>query len=411
MPSSAVFAQNQVRQLTLEDAVVLAADNNISLKRQKLTLESLEKKNKYSWNSISPSASVSGSMSIPFETGNISYSVSASVSLSFTPSLFTAIKTARLNYENGQVSYEKAVRSIELSIRKLFYSLLYAKENLNLQSRNMETARTRYESNLAKFNRGQLSELDLLSSEYSYQSLIPNNESSRIAYENNMATFKQYLGLMPEEEIELVGNLEDFIDMKEVTIEAVIDEVPAVKELNANLELAKTQLLATRFSAWGPSISASYSYGKSGNFASTNLNTTNGLSLSLRIPLDGYLPWSNGALSIDNQKMNIKNLELQLESQKQTTALEVENAIKKIRQAQMQLNTIKRNVELAQKTYDMMLNAYNHGSRDLLTLQNSSDSLMSAKINLLSQIYTTISAILDLENTLGIPFGILGIDN
>jgi len=56
----------------------------------------------------------------------------------------------------------------------------------------------------------------------------------------------------------------------------------------------------------------------------------------------------------------------------------------------------------------MTLNAYNHGSKDLLTLQNSADSLLSAKINLMQQKYTLISAVLDLENTLGIPFGSLG---
>ena len=77
-------------------------------------------------------------------------------------------------------------------------------------------------------------------------------------------------------------------------------------------------------------------------------------------------------------------------------------------QAQNQLESLKKNVDLAQKTYDMTLNAYNHGSKDLLTLQNSADSLLSAKINLMQQKYTLISAVLDLENTLGIPFGSLG---
>lgn len=404
------FAQGNVRKLTVDDAVILAADNNISLKRQKLTLDSLEKKNNYSWNSISPSANISGSMSIPFEEGAVSYSVSASVSLNFTPSLFTSIKAAKLNYEKGIVSYETAVRTVEVNVRKVFYSLLYTKENIALQNRNMETSKARYESNLAKFNKGQLSELDLLSSQYSYDSLLPNLESSKIAYENNMATFKQTLGLSQDVQIELIGNLEDFMNIKEITVDMVVDELPSVKAIQANIEAAENQLLATRFSAWGPSISASYSYGKSGSFGSSTLRGSNGLSLNLRIPLDGYLPWSNGALSIDNQKTTIEDLKLQLESQKETASLEINNSIKRIKQAQLQLNLMKNNVELAQKTYEMTTNAYNHGSKDLLSLQNSADSLMSARISLQSQIYNVISAILDLENTLGVPFGTLGME-
>lgn len=404
------YSQENIRKLTVDDAVILAADNNISLQRQRISLNTLEKKKDTSWNGISPSLSASGTMSIPFESDSkLSYSVSASASLNFTPSLFTAIKTAKLNYENGVTSYENAVRTVELNVRKVFCNLLYTKENIQLQERKLETAKSLYESNLAKYNRGQLSELDLLNSQYNYESTIPTLQSLQINYENSIATFKQTLGLNQSEEIELVGNIEDFLNIGKIEINKNIEEVPAVKTILANMELAKTQLLATRFSAWGPSLSASYSYGKSGNFESSDLRTTgNALSLSLRIPLDGFLPWSNGALSIANQKANLQDLELQLKEKKESTELEIQNSIKKIEQAQAQLNVLENNVELAQKRYNMTLTAYNHGSKDLLTLQNASDALMTARINLSSQKITIFSAILDLENILGVPFGTLG---
>ena len=404
------YSQENIRKLTVDDAVILAADNNISLQRQRISLNTLEKKKDTSWNGISPSLSASGTMSIPFESDSkLSYSVSASASLNFTPSLFTAIKTAKLNYENGVTSYENAVRTVELNVRKVFCNLLYTKENISLQQRKLETAKSLYESNLAKYNRGQLSELDLLNSQYNYESTIPTLQSLQINYDNSIATFKQTLGLNQSEEIELVGNIEDFLNIGKIEINKNIEEVPAVKTILANMELAKTQLLATRFSAWGPTLSASYSYGKSGNFESSDLRTTgNALSLSLRIPLDGFLPWSNGALSIANQKANLQDLELQLKEKKESTELEIQNSIKKIEQAQAQLNVLENNVELAQKRYNMTLTAYNHGSKDLLTLQNASDALMTARINLSSQKITIFSAILDLENILGVPFGTLG---
>lgn len=404
------YSDEPIKKLTVDEAVILAADNNISLQRQRINLNTLEKKKDTSWNGISPSFSASGSMSIPFEeNSDISYSFSGSASISFTPSLFTAIKTAKLNYENGITSYENAVRTVELNVRKVFCNLLYTKENIQLQERKLETAKSLYESNLAKYNRGQLSELDLLNSQYSYESTIPTLQSLRINYDNSIATFKQTLGLNQSEQIELVGNIEDFLSIGKIDIKKNIEDVPAVKTILANIELAKTQLLATRFSAWGPSLSASYSYGKSGITASSDLRTTgNSLSLSLRIPLDGFLPWSSGALSIYNQKANIQDLELQLKEKKETTELEIKNSIKNIEQAQAQLNVLESNVQLAQKRYNMTLTAYNHGSKDLLTLQNASDSLMTARISLSQQKITIFSAILDLENILGVPFGTLG---
>ena len=406
------FSLEDVKKLTIEDAVILAADNNISLQRQRISLNTLEKKKNNSWNGISPSVSASGSASIPLEDGDISYNFSGSVSISLTPSLFTAIKTAKLNYENGITSYENAVRTIEVNVRKVFCSLLYTKENISLQQRKLETAKSLYESNLAKYNRGQLSELDLLNSQYNYESVIPTLQSLQNNYENSIATFKQTLGLSQDVQIELVGNIEDYLNIGKIEINKSIEEVPAVKTILANIELAKTSLLATRFSAWGPSLSASYSYGKAGTTASSDLRTTgNSISLSLRIPLDGFLPWSNGALSITNQKANLQDLELQLKEKKESVALEIQNNIKNIEQAQTQLKVLESNVQLAQKRYNMTLTAYNHGSKDLLTLQNASDALMTARDNLNSQKIKIFSAILDLENTLGVPFGTLGKEN
>lgn len=400
---------NNVKKITVDDAVILAADNNINLHRQKLSLDLTEKKNKYSWNGISPSVSLTGSMNKPIEQDEFSYSFSGSVSLRFTPSLYTSIKAAKLNFESGKTSYEEAVRSIELNVRKLFYSLLYTQETIVLQNRNMETAKKRYYNNKERYNRGQLSELDLIQSQYSYESLLPNIESSMIAYENSIASFKQLLGIPQNQSVELVGKLEDAIPPDTFSIDLDIEEIPSVKKIEKQIEAAKNQLLATRFSAWGPTLSASYSYGKSGTKDSDELMTNgNVISLNVSIPLDGYLPWSNGALSVESQKASLADLELQLENEKTTVQLTIQNSMKNIMQKQSQMDLIKRNVEIAQKSYDMTLTAYNHGSKDLMTLQNSADSLKTAQLNLQSQIYNLISAVLDLENTLGLPFGTLG---
>ena len=128
-----------------------------------------------------------------------------SVGLTLTPSLFTAVRDAKLRYESGKTGYETAVRQIELNVRKLFYNLIYTKESMALQKRNMETAKLRYENNRDKYNRGQLSELDLLQSQYAYESQRPAIESAEIAYQNSIASFKQVLGISQNEKIELSG--------------------------------------------------------------------------------------------------------------------------------------------------------------------------------------------------------------
>ena len=57
----------KVRKITVDDAVILAADNNISLKRKRISLNTAKRKNKTSWNGVSPSLSLSGGLSKPLD--------------------------------------------------------------------------------------------------------------------------------------------------------------------------------------------------------------------------------------------------------------------------------------------------------------------------------------------------------
>lgn len=407
-----VFCQEEVRQLTIDDAVILAADNNLSLKRNQLALNQLELKDKYSWNSVSPSIGASAQFGNGLQENSTSLSISGNVSFRLTPSLYSSIKSAKLNYENGITSYETAVKTVEKNVRQIFYSLIYSKENLSLLNRNLETAKQRYDLSQEKFSRGQLSELDLLTTQMNYESLKPSYESAEIAYENSIANFKQLLGINQNEQIDLIGNLDEMmnVSINQDLLEYNIEELPTVKEIKSKIELAKTNLLATKFSAWGPSISLGYNASKAGQdmtgeFAWADFKQS--VSVGVSIPLDGYLPWSNGSLSVSAQKSNLEDLNLQLENEKTTVELTIKKYIKEINQAKSQLSSLQNNVALAQKTYDMTLNAYNYGSRDLLTLQNAADSLLKSKNELQSQVYNLICKIMDLEFTLGLPLGAL----
>lgn len=407
-----VFCQQDVRQLTIDDAVILAADNNLSLKRNQLALKQLELKDKYSWNSASPTIGASAQFGNGLQENSTNLSISGNVSFRLTPALYSSIKSAKLNYENGITSYETAVKTVEKNVRQIFYSLIYSKENLSLLNRNLETAKQRYDLSQEKFSRGQLSELDLLTTQMNYESLKPSYESAEIAYENSIATFKQLLGINQNEQIDLIGNLDEMmnVSINQDLLEYNIEELPTVKEIKSKIELAKTNLLATKFSAWGPSISLGYNASKAGQdmtgeFAWADFKQS--VSVGVSIPLDGYLPWSNGSLSVSAQKSNLEDLNLQLENEKTTVELTIKKYIKEINQAKSQLSSLQSNVVLAQKTYDMTLNAYNYGSRDLLTLQSAADSLLKSKNQLQSQVYNLICKIMDLEFTLGLPLGAL----
>ncbi|MFA6938636.1 MAG: hypothetical protein WCQ67_10430, partial [Treponema sp.] len=58
-----LFAQEVEKELTIDDAVKLAVEGNISLKQNEITLNAAKRASTYSWNSVSPTIKGSGSFS------------------------------------------------------------------------------------------------------------------------------------------------------------------------------------------------------------------------------------------------------------------------------------------------------------------------------------------------------------
>lgn len=400
--------------LTVDGAVELAERNNISIQRERISLDALKRTKNFSWNGASPSLSVSGALSFPnpdtpqADQYNMQGSLSGSVNFALSPSIYSSIKTARLNYENGLITYDEAARSVELLARKMFYGLLYEKENIALQKRNLDTARERWEQNSVKYRAGRVSEVDMLTSQVSYEQLKPKLESAVISFDADIASFKQLLGIDLDEEVELQGTLDDALALGDISVEADVDEIPSVVQAANGVKIAEAALLARRMSAYGPTISAGWSIQRSINDSSDGWSKGGQAQVGVSIPLDGFLPWSTQGQNVSSAKDNVKTKSLELQDTKISMRVKITNCVNQARQGQSQVDSLKANIALAQKTYDMTLDSYNHGSADFLALQSASDALLNARVSLAAQEYTLMSAVLDLESALGAPFGTIG---
>lgn len=426
LASAMSFGQSEnetVRSLTVDEAVELAKKNNVSVARSQITLDAVARAKAHSWNSMSPSASVSASSTVPIDALSdsdsnytASFGVSATVSVSLSANLFTSMNAAKIAYESGKLTFDDAVKSVELGVREAFYGLLYERENIILQERNLEIAKTQYNNNLAKYNQGRLSEIDVLSAEVNYKSKIPTVESARTTFLNDLASFKQTLGLHLAEKIELAGTLDDLINLNEISVDVKNVQSSSIKLLEYELENAKNSVLETRFLAFAPRLNASFNWsdekwyvGYDGTLPEDKkAKKSASISLSATIPLDGVLPWSTRNDAIDSAQDKVKKLELQLDNEKKNLARTVMSSLRSIKQSQESIKYKQANVTLAQKTYDMTAEAYNRGTKDLLTLQNANTSLLNAQVSLKSETLTLIKTILNLENTIGVDFGTLG---
>lgn len=408
--------------LSVEDAVELAKKNNVSIARSQITLDAALRTKSHSWNSVSPSLSVGAASSVPLDslTGgdqesdySASFGISATASVSLSANLYTQIQSAKLAYDQQKITFDDAVRQIELSVRQSYYGLIYEKENIKLQEENLRIAKNQYESNLAKYNAGRLSEVDALSAEVNYKSKIPTVESSRTTFQNDMDSFKQVLGLMLDDKVSLTGSLDDYLYLENITVDVKDIKSAELDILQAKLDAAKNNVLDKRFSAFSPSLNASLSWRDSSWYAGYNgddkpdATKSAAVTLSATIPLDGVLPWSARNDAVDSAKDSVKDYELQFDDALKNVKRSVDASTRSIKQSQAAIRYKQSNVDLAQKTYDMTSEAYNRGTKDLLTLQNANSTLLEAKVSLNSEILTLARDIMSLEYTIGADFGSL----
>ena len=391
--------------LTLEECISLAKENNLSIKVQKNTLNDLKRKNETSWNSVSPSIKGDAAFQDDFTNKTESFAISGSLGLTLSTNLYSTIKGAKLNYENGLLTYNQAVKQIEMSVWKTFYDLIYKTEYFSFQSQNLLTAKKNYEQNLEKFKNGKISELDVMSSRVSYEQKKPVLEEARIDLTNNLELFKNIIGVDFDDEIKLDGSLDFLLELKDIKLPPKENPSPDVQAAKFAVEIAENNLLAQRFSSYSPVITGTYKYGQTLNIDNSLWNETSSLSVGVSIPLDSYLPWSSNAVSINSKKESLESAKLNLEDAEKSIRVNTENALRKINQIISMLEVSKETVALAKKTYEMTETAYNYGKTDFLTLQNASDNVLNAEVSLKNQAKTLMETLLDTEYLLGLEFG------
>lgn len=403
-------AGNPPLVLTIDDAVKLAQENNTTIKIDTLTLRELGTKKNTSWNSVFPTLEISGGYSNDFENTTEKLTISGGISVKLSANLATSIIGARLNYKKGLITFEESQRSIERDVRKSFIGLLYQKDYCGLQEKFLETSKNQYDTNRAKYAKGQISDLDVATARLNYEKQKPVLLQAQVDYANSIALFLQVLGVDQTTAIDITGTIEDALSMTEISFDTLPvpkEPAPSVQQAMLDVAIAKNNLATSRASAYSPVITASYTYGKSWVLDPEMDSITNQLQLSARIPLDGYFPWSVGGVGVKSSKYALQKQELTLEDTRTTVAVKTDNYIRTINQALAQGRVAQENATLAQQNYDLTKTAYNYGKTDLMALQKASDDVLDAQVKVKNAAYTLIASILDMEYLLGIEYNSL----
>ncbi len=417
-----VAASASALDLSVDQAVDYALQHSRTLQSSRIDLEILEKDDKTSWNSLLPTMQVSTMMSRRNEVAdtaatkmsgkytttdpNWSLVTNLSFSWNFTPALLTQMKLTRQKYENGQLTWDQAVADTKVNVKKLYYAILLQQESLKISEATLANQKERMEQTEQQYNDGYASELAYLQTQVTYENQLATVKKARQAVNEQKRNLAFVLGMDETTDLTLTTPIEtEFVDVDAARAYSRIGYRFDVRNLEQQATMLDTQLKMLDQSSFYPVFVASASgtptiadiSEKWFDRDSGNWTDQGSISFGLSFNITNALPWSSNRQSARQLKQNIEKMQVTRNTLNANAHLEITNLLDELDQAREAIESAERNITLAQKSYDMTSEAYQTGFSELLDVNDAQQALNQAKLGKMSDQYTYLCALLDLE--------------
>jgi outer membrane protein TolC len=446
---------SEPRRLSPDEAVELALKNNLSLESSRTSLETRGRASQYSWNQFIPNLTIAGILSRENEASETAISRaipgtgtpitvegisgvmgptffvsdpiavsqwhivgSIQASMNISAAMFENMKRLRLDYEGGLLSYEKAKAQLERDVRKAYHNMLLLQENIALLRLSAENVDRQVQMAQANYNAGLAPELTYLQARVARENMRPTMDQAENGLKLSMAQFAMYLGLDYDTPFELVPISEntDFIpfDISEMISKASSGK-PDIQELRQTILMLQSARRAQLY-ALAPTLSLSWNSnsafikdpGKDPWFDSKDDWMKSGsFSITFGLRLHSLIPFSTDFQAIRNLDDQIKTANIGLAQMVNGTEIEIYNTVLALERTRISAQAQAQTVSLAEQSYSLTEQAYRAGLQDYFQVQSAEQSLMQARVQMLEQHFNYLNGLIDLEYSIGVPFGTL----
>ena len=421
--STVVPAQDngQPLVLTLERAVELALDQNLTVKvadEEIVRVDWLKKENWYNLlPSLSGNAQYTNNILKPvffsdffpggkMEVGSThSYAINGTMQVPLlSMPLFKNIRLSELELKSALEGARSARIELVSQVKNSFYGILMMEESLRVLEESYLNARETANNIKKMYENGLASEYDMIRSDVSVRNLTPTIEQAKSGLELAKMQLKVLLSLDLGVDIEADGDISSYRD----EMMAPVPELPALLEGNSNLRTLDIQLesLGKSYelirSQRLPSLAgfANYQLQAQNNEFSLSEKWTNSFAVGLAIQIPIFNKFSISMKEKQTQA-GIRQLTFQRELLENNLKIAAKNSLNEMRRARLQLEYDTEAVRQAQKGYEIAKVRYNTGAGTLLELNDTEIALTNSRLNLNQTIYNYIKARTEYDKVLG----------
>lgn len=320
----------------------------------------------------------------------------------FNSAVFRGIGASQIYLDLAREELKRKVTSTVLDVKKAFYGVLLTKQLLDITTASYNNALENLKNVKALNTQGLVSDYDALQAEVRVENIKP----VVLQFENQLKdvknSFKIVIGVDQKEEIDVEGEFQyakEEIPEITGTIEKAMESNYSISSLKLKMQVDEAFIDLDRAEYW-PSIYAfgNYTYaGSADNFRFQNYSSTVvGLTLSINL--------FNGERTknkVQQSEISLKQTGEQLSQLKDYISTQVKAKIYELNRVRSSIDAQERNVNLAQKAYNISNVRYKEGTGNQLEVQNADMELKQARINRLQTIYDYIIAKSSLDEILG----------
>lgn len=408
------------RQWTLRNCIDYALKNNITIRRNRISVQSAQEDLKTAKADLLPSVSgnigqrivnrpnnsngtiISGDNITASESKtsyNGSYGIDANWTVYNGSKRLNTIKQQQLNNRIAELSVDESENTIEESITKLYVQILYSSEAVKVNESTLEVSQKQFERGQELFNVGSIASSDLAQLE----AQVSSDNYQLVLAQTNLQDYKLQLKQL----LELDGDFEMNIYLPELDNSSVLSPLPtkddvyqAALSLRPEIQSGKLDIEASDLNikmaraGYIPTLSLSAGIGSTnsnGNDFSFSeqikQNWNNSLGLTLSIPIFDKRQTKS---AVNKAKFQKQTSELNLLDQQKNLYKTIENLWLTANSAQQQYVAAARKLKSTEASYALVNEQFNVGMKNTVELLTEKNNLLSAQQETLQAKYMAI---------------------
>ena len=420
LPAGMKAEDDMPKQWTLRNCIDYALEHNITIRRNRINVESTQEDVKTAKADFLPSLSgnisqrivnrpnsasgtiISGDNITTSESKtsyNGSYGIDASWTVYNGSKRVNTLKQQQLNSRIAELTVDESENSIEENITQLYVQILYSAEAVKVNESTLEVSRKEFERGQELFNAGSIASSDLAQLEAQVSNDNYQLVTSQTTLQNYKLQLKQLMELDGDFEMDLfLPPLDDSsvlipLPTKDDVYQTALNLRPEIESSKLNIEASDMNIKISR-AGYIPSLSLSAGIGTTnanGNDFSfseqVKQNWNNSIGLTLSIPIFDKRQTKS---AVNKAKLQRQTSELDLMDNQKTLYKTIESLWLSANSAQQQYVAATQKLKSTQASYALVSEQFNLGMKNTVELLTEKNNLLSAQQETLQAKYTAI---------------------